>query len=70
MMVGTFNGTPSLTNVSEDMDLIVFYNELSSPVRSIPKHNLLIISGDTNAQKRKNINKQIQLTKYTEMGNI
>ena len=45
MMVATFNGNPSTTiiscssptNVSEETNLITFYNELSSLVRSIPK---------------------------------
>ena len=54
MMVATFNGDPnatiiscySPTNVSEEMHLIAFYNELSSLVRSIPKHSVLIIGGD------------------------
>ena len=43
MMVATFNGNPSATiiscysliNVSEETDLIAFYNELSSLVRSM-----------------------------------
>ena len=56
-MVATFNGKPnatmifcySLTNVSEETDLIAFHNELSSLVRSIPKNNVLVISGDKNA---------------------
>ena len=57
MMVATFNGDPraaiiscySPTNVSEETDLIAFYDELSSLVRSIPKYNVLVISGDMNA---------------------
>ena len=44
------------TNVSEETKLIAFYDELSSLVRSIPKHNVLIIGGDMNAQIRKNGN--------------
>ena len=62
MMVATFNGNPSATiiscysptNVSEETDLITFYYELSSLVRSIPKHNVLVIVGDMNAQIGKN----------------
>ena len=62
-MVATFNGNPSAavisynspTNVSEETDLIVFYNELSSFVRSIPKHNIFIIGGNINAQIGKNV---------------
>ena len=58
MMVATFDGNPrativscySPTNLSEEPDLITFYNELSSLVRSIPKHNVFIIGGDMNAQ--------------------
>ena len=57
MIVATFNGNLSATiiscyrptNVSEETDLIVFYNELVSLVRSIPKHNVLVIGGDMNA---------------------
>ena len=58
MMVVTVNGNPSTTiiscynptNVSNKMHLIAFYNELFSLIRSIPKHNFLIIGGDMNAQ--------------------
>ena len=38
------------TNVSEETELVAFYDELSSLVRSIPKHNMLVIGGDMNAQ--------------------
>ena len=69
MMVATFNGNPSATiiscynptNVSEETDLIASYNELSSLVRSIPKHNILIIDGDMNAQIGKNGNYKFSL---------
>ena len=44
----------SPTNISEETKLATFYDELSSLVRSIPKHNLLIIGGDMNAQIGKN----------------
>ena len=55
MMVAMFNGNPSatiifcysLTNVNEETDLVNFYNELSSFVRNIPKHN--VIGEDMNA---------------------
>ena len=58
MMVATFNGNPratiiscySPTNVSEETELIAFYDELSSLVRSIPKRNTLVIGVDMNAQ--------------------
>ena len=54
MMVATFNGNPrativscySPTNVSEENEIVTFYDELSSLVRSIPKHNMLVIGGD------------------------
>ena len=62
MMATTFNGNPkatiiscySLTNVSEKTELVTFYEELSSLERSIPKHNMLVIGGDMNAQIGKN----------------
>ena len=64
MMAATFNGNPratiiscySPTNVSEETELVTFYDELSSLVRSIPKHNMLVIGGDMNAQIGKNRN--------------
>ena len=69
MMVATFNGSPSATiiscysptNISEEMDLIAFYNKLSSFVHSIPKHNALVISGDMNAQIGKSVNHKFSL---------
>ena len=68
MMVATFNGNPratiiscySPTNVNEETELIVFYNELSSLVHSIPKH-MLVIGRDMNAQIRKNRNNKYSL---------
>ena len=68
-MVAIFNGSPnatiissySPTNVSERTDLIAFYNELSSLVRSIPKHNVLVIGGDMNSQIGKNVNHKVSL---------
>ena len=57
MMVATFNGNASTspTNARDEKDLGTFYNELSSLVCCIPKHNVLII-GDMNAQIAKNEN--------------
>ena len=57
MLTSTFNGNPratiissySPTNVSDETELVTFYDELSSLVRSISKHNLLAIGGDMNA---------------------
>ena len=69
LMVATFNGNPSATiiscynstNVSEETDLIAFYDNLSSLVFSISKHNVLVIGGDLNAQIRKNVNHKLSL---------
>ena len=69
MMAVTFNSNPkatiiscySPTNVSEETELVTFYEELSSLVCSIPKHNLLIIGGDMNAQIGKNGNNKYSL---------
>ena len=69
MMAATFNGNPRATiiscyspiNVSEETELVAFYDQLSSLVRSIPKHNLLVISGDMNAQIGKNGNNKYSL---------
>ena len=63
-MTATFNGNPRITiiscysptNVSEETELDAFYDELSSLVRSIPKHSVLVIGGDMNAQIGKNGN--------------
>ena len=68
MMAATFNGNPkatiiscySPTNVSEENEIVTFYEDLSSLVRSIPKHNLLVIGGDMNAQIGKKQTQQIQ----------
>ena len=40
----------SPTNASDEIDFITFYNELSSVVRIIPKHNVQIVSEDMNTQ--------------------
>ena len=61
-MVATLNGNPRTTiiscytptNVREETELVTFYEELSSLVRRIPKHNVLVIGGDMNAQIGKN----------------
>ena len=62
MMAATFNGNPKATifswynptNVSEETELVAFYNELSSLVCIIPKYTVLVIGGDMNAQIGKN----------------
>ena len=69
MMAATFNGNPRATiiacynptNVSEETELVAFYDELSSLVRSIPKHNVLVIGGDMNAHIGKNGNNKYSL---------
>ena len=68
-MVDTFNGNPSatiiscysLTNVSEETDLISFYDELSLLVRNILKHNVLVIGRDMNTQIGENGNHKFSL---------
>ena len=68
-MAATFNDNSkatiiscySPTNVSEENEIVTFYEELSSLVRSIPKHNLLVIGGDMNAQIGKNRNNKYSL---------
>ena len=63
MMASTFDGNPkatiiscySPTNVSEENEIVTFYEDLSSLVRSIPKH-LPLIGGYMNAQIGKNRN--------------
>ena len=69
MMAATFNGNPratiiscySPTNVSKENELVTFYDELSSLVRSTLKHNMLVIGGDMNAQIGKNGNNKYSL---------
>ena len=69
MLAATYNGNPrapiiscySPTNVSEETELVAFYDELSSFVRSIPKHNLLVIGGDMNALIGNNGNNKYSL---------
>ena len=69
MLAATFNGNLratiiscySPTNVSEETEQVAFYDELSSLVRSIPKHNLLVIGGDMNIQIGKNRNNKYSL---------
>ena len=69
MMAATFTGNPSATiiscysstYVSEETELVAFYDELSFLVRSIPKHNVLVIGGDMIAQIEKNGNNKYSL---------
>ena len=58
VIIATFNGNPattiiscySPTNMADEEDVSIFYQELSSLVRQIPKHNIIIIGGDMNSQ--------------------
>ena len=76
-MVATFNGNPSATiissysptNYSEETDLIDFYNDLCCLFHSIPKHNVLVISGDMNSQIGEATNSANTIRK-TEITNI
>ena len=79
MIVATFTGNPRATiifcnipaNLSEETDLIAIYKELYSLVRSIPKHNVLVIGGDMNAQIGKTKTTYLANTTHqTETGNI
>ena len=67
MMIASYNGNPSTTimscnsptNTSDETNLITFYNELSSLVRSPPpQHN---VGGDINAQIGKDENNKFCL---------
>ena len=51
----------SPTNVSDENELVAFYDEQSSLVCSTPKHNVLVIGGDMNAQIEKNGNHKYSL---------
>ena len=69
MMAANFNGNPRATiisyycstNVSQETELVAFYDELSCLVRSIQKHNVLAIGGDMNVQIGKNGNNKCSL---------
>ena len=43
-----------------ETELVTFYDELSSLVRSIPKLNMLVIGGDMNEPNREKRKQQIQ----------
>ena len=80
MMVAIFNGNPRATtiscydptNVNKETELIAFYDELSSLVRSILKHNVPFIGGDMNALigKKTETTNSAYTTRQTEMENI
>ena len=68
-MVATFNSNSSTTiiscysptHASDETDPDTFYNELSSLVHSIPKHNVLIIREGMYAQIGKSVNHKFSL---------
>ena len=57
VMIAHFQGNPhtsviscySATNISEDQEIELFYTSLTSLIRQILKHNVLITGGDLNA---------------------
>ena len=58
IFIPPFNGNPkttfvacySPTNVSEETQAQEFYTQLQDTIRKLPKHNVIIIAGDMNAQ--------------------
>ena len=74
MMVAMFNDNPrttiicySPTNASDETNIDTFYNQLSFLVHCIPKHNILISSGNMNSQIGKNVNNKFT-SRQIEMG--
>ena len=63
LLVATFHGNPeptliscySPTNIVDEQEVIDFYDHLSSLIRFVRKHNILIIGGDLNAQIEQSI---------------
>ena len=78
IFVATFHGNPkptliscsSPTNIAYEQEVIDLYDDLSCLVRSVPKHNVLIVGGDLNTQPGKvyTINSHV-ITHQTEMAN-
>ena len=74
MICAAFNGNPSTTiiscysstNAGDETNFNIFYNDLSSLVRSIPKYNTLIVGGDMKAQIAKKRNESILLTQLVK----
>ena len=58
ILVATFHGNPeatlilcySPTNIADEQEVIDFYDDLSSLIRSVTKHNILIVGEELNAQ--------------------
>ena len=57
-MIATFNGNPkytvistySPTNVTSEGTIQEYYSELTTLIHQVPKHNVLLLCGDMNAQ--------------------
>ena len=72
IITANFNGNPittviscySQTNVSDEDGVTEFYNNVSSFIRYVPTHNVLIIAGDCNAHL--GIDHDNKFTYYTE----
>ena len=68
-MVASFDGNPSTaiiscyspTNISDETNLITFYNDLSSLFCTMPKHNVLITGRVLNDNIGKNVNNKFSL---------
>ena len=58
LLAATFHGNPeptlischSPTSIADEQEVTDFYDDLSSLIRFVRKHNILIIGGDLNAQ--------------------
>lgn len=58
LMIATFNGNPqttiiscySPTNASEPNAAEEFYSDLANLIKEVPKHNVILVGGDMNAQ--------------------
>ena len=63
IIIATFEGNPKTTitvhylAVAGDDEAEQHYNQLSSAVKQVPKHNILIVLGDFNAHLDKNLAK-------------
>ena len=78
ILVATFHGNPESTliscynptNIADEQEVIDFYDYLSSFVCSVPKHNVLNIGGDLNAQTGQSIHHKFTvITHQIEMVN-
>ena len=61
IVIVSFSGNPqttviccySPTNVSDEEEVVRFYDELASLTRAVPKHNILVVAVDLNAKVEK-----------------